>query len=100
MARYGKMASTTMMVEPLAKKRSPSSFIMQICSTNRLLHADRTCHVLSNNCQVQEILLQGVDDTQPELARILSLGVMVHLAASSKNCHSLLHNEQAWGDNK
>lgn len=36
-----------------------------------------------------------MEDKEPELARVLSLGVMAHLAASSRNCHSLLHNEKA-----
>lgn len=49
---------------------------------------------LWQDAEVQEILLKGLEDNQPELARILSLGVMVHLAASSRNCHSLLHNDQ------
>lgn len=46
------------------------------------------------DAEVQEVLLNGLEDKEPELARVLSLGVMAHLAASSRNCHSLLHNEK------
>ncbi|CAK9107315.1 Uncharacterized protein SCF082_LOCUS50038 [Durusdinium trenchii] len=50
--------------------------------------------VLWQDSEVREILLAGLDETQPELARVLSLGVLVHLTTSRKNCSELLKNEQ------
>ena len=53
------------------------------------------CIAVPCRVQVQDALMAGLEKTQPELARILSLGVLVHILASAKNCRDLLHNEKA-----
>jgi len=50
--------------------------------------------VLWSDEEVQKVLLWSLEDSQPELAQILTLAVFVHLTSSARNCEALLLSEE------
>ncbi|CAE7407406.1 unnamed protein product [Symbiodinium sp. CCMP2456] len=50
--------------------------------------------VLWSDEEVQKVLLWSLEDSQPELAQILTLAVFVHLTSSARNCEALLLCEE------